>query len=58
MAMVSRSSSNQASEFFAKGEGYQAMDFTDIGDNEAGPFINAIINQGFIEHDEQNGYCH
>lgn len=29
---------------------YDATDFTDIGDNEADPFLSQMINMGFIEH--------
>ena len=52
--MAGRSSPNQTSQFFAKGQGHQTMNFADIGDNEVDPFISAMINQGFVEHDERH----
>ena len=33
---------------------YDAMDFADIGDNEADPFVSKMITMGFIEHSEQS----
>lgn len=33
---------------------YEAMDYADIGDNEADPFINKMITMGFIEHTEHH----
>ncbi|WP_131668349.1 hypothetical protein [Psychrobacter pygoscelis] len=42
---------------------YDAMDFADIGDNEADPFVSKMITMGFIEHAEPShtgdqGYTH
>lgn len=33
---------------------YDAMDFADIGDNEADPFVSKMITMGFIEHSEHS----
>lgn len=56
--LTHRSSLVQAQQFFAKGQRYSSMDFADIGDNEADPFVSAMINQGFVEHGEHNGHSH
>lgn len=40
--------------FFKKVLSYDQMDYADIGDNEADPFIKSMINLGFVEHQETN----
>ena len=37
---------------------YDAMDFADIGDNEADPFVSKMITMGFIEHSESSHSGH
>jgi hypothetical protein len=32
-----------------------AMDFADIGDNEADPFVAKMIRQGFVAHAHTDG---
>lgn len=36
---------------FARRDAYQTTDYADIGDNESDPFLQKMINQGFVEHD-------
>ncbi len=38
--------------FYAKRDALAGLDFADIGDNEADPFVKAGIASGLIEHDE------
>lgn len=35
----------------ARRDAYQTTDYADIGDNESDPFLQKMINQGFVEHD-------
>ncbi len=38
---------------------YPTLDFADIGDSEADPFVRRMINMGFIEHHHENdGHKH
>lgn len=38
---------------------YRSLDFADIGDSEADPFVRRMINMGFIEHHHENdGHQH
>lgn len=37
-------------------ENFQLTDYSDIGDNEADPFLAKMINQGFIEHSHSGFY--
>jgi hypothetical protein len=36
---------------FARRDAYQTTDYADIGDNESDPFLQKMINMGFVEHD-------
>lgn len=44
----------QQADFFKKILSYDQMDYADIGDNEADPFVKNMINLGFVEHQETN----
>lgn len=41
---------------FSSREAYATTDFIDIGDNESDPFLQKMINLGFIEHTETGFY--
>lgn len=42
--------------FVALTQGYQDIDFADVGDSESDPFIAKMINQCFIEHGSSGFY--
>lgn len=42
--------------FLTLTQGYQDLDFADVGDSESDPFIAKMINQGFIEHGSSGFY--
>ena len=50
--LLSVTTAADAERFFAVGLEYDSMDYADIGDNEADPFIRQMIRLGFVEHDD------
>jgi hypothetical protein len=50
------SNAKQVIERINKYENFQLTDYSDIGDNEADPFLAKMINQGFIEHSHSGFY--
>lgn len=46
----------QVAQIINKYDNYQLTDYSDIGDNEADPFLAKMINQGFIEHSHHGFY--
>ncbi|MBV7316570.1 hypothetical protein [Shewanella sp. NIFS-20-20] len=44
-------------DFVHMTQGYEDIDFADVGDNEADPFIATMIHQGYIQHG-RSGFYH
>ncbi len=41
---------------FEQWRSYDLVDYADIGDMEADPFVSQLINMGFVEHSEHSAY--
>ncbi len=42
----------------AAGRGFEAIDYSDVGDREGDPFIATLIRQGFVEHPTDHNGAH
>lgn len=56
--LINFEQSEHADRFFAVSDHFPATDFSDIGDNEADPFLRQLITLGFVEHRKQEGAVH
>jgi hypothetical protein len=54
LVLEALSGANELEEAFARGLSLDRLDFADVGDNEADPFIAKLIAQGFVEHPEDH----
>lgn len=43
---------DKASEFMKRLDGFSLIDYSDIGDNESDPFLQKMINLGFVAHSD------
>ncbi|MCE2597037.1 hypothetical protein K6Y31_19865 [Motilimonas cestriensis] len=49
-------SSKQSQDFFSQVDQYDLLDFADIGDSEADPFVRRMIKLGYVNHGNNNNY--